>query len=90
MLIHFCSTQYQTLADEMQWRLVFPEPRLCTDNAVMIAWAGMERFAAGLITPPELLQIKPRYVTQSCARVPSDFSATKPYSKQIRFSSLDI
>ncbi len=28
--------------------LVTPPPRLCTDNAVMIAWAGLERFRLGL------------------------------------------
>ncbi|KAF8608578.1 peptidase M22, glycoprotease [Ceratobasidium sp. AG-I] len=27
-------------------RLVFPPPALCTDNAVMIAWAALERFRA--------------------------------------------
>ncbi|KAI0737658.1 peptidase M22 glycoprotease [Daedaleopsis nitida] len=27
--------------------LVFPPPRLCTDNAAMIAWAAMDRFLAG-------------------------------------------
>ncbi|KAI0644366.1 peptidase M22 glycoprotease [Trametes meyenii] len=27
--------------------LVFPPPSLCTDNAVMIAWAAMDRFLAG-------------------------------------------
>ncbi|KAH9846288.1 glycoprotease [Lenzites betulinus] len=27
--------------------LVFPPPALCTDNAVMIAWASMDRFLAG-------------------------------------------
>ncbi|KAI0769577.1 glycoprotease [Trametes elegans] len=27
--------------------LVFPPPSLCTDNAVMIAWASMHRFLAG-------------------------------------------
>lgn len=28
-------------------RLIAPPPRLCTDNAVMIAWAGAERFSLG-------------------------------------------
>jgi len=28
--------------------LVVPPPRLCTDNGVMIAWAGLERLALGL------------------------------------------
>jgi N6-L-threonylcarbamoyladenine synthase len=30
------------------FRLVAPPPRLCGDNAVMIAWAGAERLALGL------------------------------------------
>ncbi len=30
------------------FRLVAPPPRLCSDNAVMIAWAGAERLARGL------------------------------------------
>ena len=32
-------------AEGMAW--VAPAPALCTDNAAMIAWAGLERFAAG-------------------------------------------
>lgn len=31
------------------WRFFAPPPRLCTDNGAMIAWAGAERIAAGLI-----------------------------------------
>ena len=38
----------ETLAQERGWRLVVPAPKYCTDNAAMIAWAGLERFAAGL------------------------------------------
>ncbi|MDX2156570.1 MAG: tRNA (adenosine(37)-N6)-threonylcarbamoyltransferase complex transferase subunit TsaD [Hyphomicrobiaceae bacterium] len=29
------------------WRLVIPPPALCTDNAVMVAWAGAEQLARG-------------------------------------------
>ena len=37
------------LAAEQGLRLIVPPPRLCTDNGVMIAWAGQERLALGLI-----------------------------------------
>ena len=30
------------------WQLVAPPPRLCTDNGVMIAWAGVEYLKAGI------------------------------------------
>jgi N6-L-threonylcarbamoyladenine synthase len=36
------------LADEQGLRLIVPPPRLCTDNGVMVAWAGLERLALGL------------------------------------------
>jgi N6-L-threonylcarbamoyladenine synthase len=36
------------LADEQGLRLIVPPPALCTDNGVMVAWAGQERLALGL------------------------------------------
>ena len=51
----------QTLTDlcgEKGFRFVAPPHRLCTDNAVMIAWAAAERMAQGL--PADSLDIAPR------------------------------
>jgi N6-L-threonylcarbamoyladenine synthase len=37
--------RWRTAAGCRWWRAV----RLCTDNAVMVAWAGIERLRAGLV-----------------------------------------
>ena len=36
------------VADDAGLPLVLPPPRWCTDNGVMVAWAGVERLALGL------------------------------------------
>ncbi|KRB62748.1 tRNA threonylcarbamoyl adenosine modification protein TsaD [Rhizobium sp. Root708] len=48
----------QTLCDKYGFRFVAPPLRLCTDNAVMIAWAGLERMANGV--SPDDLDVQPR------------------------------
>ncbi|MEO8669541.1 MAG: tRNA (adenosine(37)-N6)-threonylcarbamoyltransferase complex transferase subunit TsaD [Bauldia sp.] len=44
-------TALTKLATANGFRLVAPPIRLCSDNAVMIAWAGAERLALGLADP---------------------------------------
>jgi N6-L-threonylcarbamoyladenine synthase len=50
----------QSLADRHGMRFVAPPHWLCTDNGAMIAWAGLERFAAGLTDPLDVVA-RPRW-----------------------------
>ncbi len=47
-----------TLCDSQGFAFVAPPLELCTDNAAMIAWAGLERMAAGFA--PDALNVAPR------------------------------
>ncbi len=58
----------QKLADENGLIFAAPPIRFCTDNGVMIAWAGFERFQKGYVSP---LDFKPR------PRWPLDENASK-------------
>ncbi len=65
-------------------RFVAPPLRLCTDNAAMIAWAGIERFRAGHRDGFDL-SARPRWpLDETCARArrrqarPEGLSAPPP------------
>ncbi len=49
-----------TAAEAEGMALVAPPPRLCGDNAVMVAWAAIERLRAGVALGPEVLP-RPRW-----------------------------
>ncbi|MBP2443344.1 tRNA (adenosine(37)-N6)-threonylcarbamoyltransferase complex transferase subunit TsaD [Rhizobium leguminosarum] len=48
----------QALCDKNGFRFIAPPLHLCTDNAVMIAWAGLERMATGAAA--DALDVQPR------------------------------
>ena len=56
----------ETACAELGIRFLAPPLRLCTDNAAMIAWAGIERHRAGLIDPADLVA-RPRWPLDSTA-----------------------
>lgn len=50
----------ETVCADMGVRFLAPPLRLCTDNAAMIAWAGMERHLAGVVHGDDLIA-RPRW-----------------------------
>ena len=50
----------EALAKQYNMRFVAPPPKLCTDNAAMIAWAGMERLVRGMTDTLDFA-VRPRW-----------------------------
>ena len=50
----------EALCGEAGFRFVAPPLKLCTDNAAMIAWAGIERIRAGLADADDGFTFVPR------------------------------
>ncbi|CAI5716112.1 unnamed protein product [Peronospora destructor] len=55
----------QAVADEEGVVAVFPPAKYCTDNGVMVAWAGLERYARGMRSDPESARYQPRWPLES-------------------------
>ncbi|CAI5734163.1 unnamed protein product [Hyaloperonospora brassicae] len=51
----------QTAAETEEVVAVFPPAKYCTDNGVMVAWAGLERYAKGMRSEPETARYQPRW-----------------------------
>ncbi|KAL4859186.1 putative aldo-keto reductase 2 [Chlorella vulgaris] len=92
----FIRSQLTAVAQRAGLELVCPPPRLCTDNGVMVAWAGVERLQLGLEEAPpaaaelgegEWLDLRPRWPLTD-RKDPRCFTATKSARKKRIFTGL--
>jgi N6-L-threonylcarbamoyladenine synthase len=60
-------TALEGFAKDRGMRFVAPPLELCTDNAAMIAWAGLERLAAGATGDPLDISARPRWPLDAAA-----------------------
>jgi N6-L-threonylcarbamoyladenine synthase len=66
----------QQVAAKAQTTLIIPPPALCTDNGAMIAWAGAERLALGMIDTMEAAP-RARWLLDENAIAPAGFANTR-------------
>jgi len=66
----------QAVAAKAQTTLIIPPPVLCTDNGAMIAWAGAERLALGMIDTMDAAP-RARWLLDAKASVPAGFANSR-------------
>jgi len=66
----------QDVAASARTALIIPPPALCTDNGAMIAWAGAERLAAGLVDTMDAAP-RARWLLDANAAAPAGFANTR-------------
>jgi N6-L-threonylcarbamoyladenine synthase len=66
----------QDVAAKAQTTLLIPPPKLCTDNGAMIAWAGAERLALGMIDTMEAPP-RARWLLDADAKVPAGYANSR-------------
>ena len=66
----------QDVAGKSRIPLIVPPPTLCTDNGAMIAWAGAERLALGMIDDLDAAP-RARWALDADAKAPPGFAKTR-------------
>ena len=64
------------VAAKAETTLIIPPPALCTDNGAMIAWAGAERLALGLVDAMDAAP-RARWLLDATAKAPAGFANTR-------------
>ena len=66
----------QDVAAKAQTTMLIPPPSLCTDNGAMIAWAGAERLALGMVDAMDAAP-RARWLLDSNASVPTGYANSR-------------
>ncbi|XP_044729195.1 probable tRNA N6-adenosine threonylcarbamoyltransferase, mitochondrial [Chrysoperla carnea] len=85
---NFISKALQIVCNEMGYKLVRPPPKLCTDNGIMIAWNGVERWKQNCGIFEDLSQVDIQGKCTLGVNMIDDVVASNIQCKWIKLTSL--
>lgn len=75
-------SRLETLCKKGGWKFVVPAVRLCTDNGIMVAWAGVERLMCGVTHNTLHLDVRARWPLAGMGEL-AGFAKTKQMTRQM-------
>lgn len=82
----YVRSRLHAVVEKKNLQLVCPPPYLCTDNGVMVAWAGIEHYHVGRFDPPPPAELPEDFMYELRPRWPlgEEYAEGKSHARSLR------